>query len=196
MIPDLGQSEEVFRIPRGGLGWDHAEQWLNSHRHLHHQLAVRLVGLCVDHGMARDLAARPGVIAAAEKMITIRQRRECAVEGDDFEIVIRQLKLADHLWTEQADHVRAHRVLKTGVNLLGYCGTANQMAALQNKDSLAGFRQVCGAGEAVVAGADDDRVVICHGCDLLKSAYLVISSAKSTRQWSICESKKAKPVLT
>ena len=47
MVADPGKAEEIFRIPRGRLRWNHPEQGLYRHCHLHHQLAVLLVGFRV-----------------------------------------------------------------------------------------------------------------------------------------------------
>ncbi len=47
MIADPGKPKKIFGIPRGRLRRNHAEQGLYRHRHLHHQLAVLLVGFGV-----------------------------------------------------------------------------------------------------------------------------------------------------
>jgi hypothetical protein len=44
------------------------------------------------------------------------------------------------------------------VEFLGYRGTAEDAAALENAHFEAGFREVAGAGESVVTAADDDHI--------------------------------------
>ena len=39
---------------------------------------------------------------------------------------------------------------------------ANDIAPLENQDFLAGFGEICGGDQAVMAGADDDGVVLAH----------------------------------
>ena len=96
--------------------------------------------------MARDLAARLGVIAAAEQMVAVGHRRKGAVERDDFEIVLRQLKIADHFRPEQAHDIGAYRIFKTRIDLLGHRRAAEHMAPLQDEDFFAGFGEIGGAG--------------------------------------------------
>ena len=118
--------------------------------------------------MARDLAACSGVIAAAKKIIAVRQRRKRAVERNDFEIVFRQFELADHFGTQQAHDIGANRIFKSRIDLFGHRRAAEHMAALEHQNFLPCFGQIGGAGEAVVAGADDDRVVVGHGAICLR----------------------------
>ncbi len=121
------------------------------------------------------------MIAAAKQIIAVRHRRKRAVERNDFEIVFRQFEIADDFGTEQADDIGADRIFKTRIDLFSDRRAAEHMAALQDEHFFPGFGEIGCAGQAVVAGADDDRIIVGHGGDLLKRAYLVISSAKSTR---------------
>src|SRR5579863_119583 len=59
---------------------------------------------------------------------------------------------------EQAGEVGAGRHSDAGERLLDGAGTTDAGAALNDKYALAGSREIGGAGEAVVAGADDDHI--------------------------------------
>ena len=109
--------------------------------------------------MARDLPARLGVIARAEQMVAVGHRCERAVQRDDFEIVLRQLEIADHFRSQQADDVGAYGIFKPRIDLLGHSGAAEHMAPFQDEDFFTGFGEIGGAGQAVVATADDDCVI-------------------------------------
>jgi hypothetical protein len=58
------------------------------------------------------------------------------------------------------------------------------MAPLKTEDFFPAFRQVRGSGETVVAATNYNRIIDCHGFDLLRKAFLVILSIKSTHQTS------------
>ncbi len=60
---------------------------------------------------------------------------------------------------QQAHDVREHREREAGEDLLAHRRAADALAPLEHDDALAGAREIGGADEAVVAAADDDRVV-------------------------------------
>ena len=122
-------------------------------------LRVLVVGLGVGGRVAVDLAPRARVVAHAPEVVAVRHGREGAVEGQDLEPVPRQVQLADDLGPQQRHHVRADRELEAGEDFLGHGRAAEHVAALEHEHLLAGAGQVGGGDEAVVAAADDDRVV-------------------------------------
>ena len=65
----------------------------------------------------------------------------------------------DDLGIEQADGVARRAVAVAGQELLGDGGAADIGRRLQDGDLEALLGQIISAGQAVVAGADDDRVV-------------------------------------
>ena len=71
-----------------------------------------------------------------------------------------QLKFGDDLGTQQAGDEGARRPLGAGDQLLGDAGAAHEVARLEHQHRLACAGQVVGGDEAVVAGADDDGVVV------------------------------------
>ena len=135
----MARPKKIFRIPGRRLGRNHAEHGLYRHRHLHHQLAVLIVGFGVGHRVARDFAAGSGVIAAAKKIVAVGHRRKSAVEGNDFEIVFGQLELADDFGSEQTDDVGADGIFKTWVNFFRDRRAAEHMAPFEDENFFAGL---------------------------------------------------------
>ena len=76
-----------------------------------------------------------------------------------MQAVPREVEVADDLRPQQAHDVREHREREAGEDLLAHRRPADPLAALEDDDALAGTREVRGRDEAVVAAADDDRVV-------------------------------------
>ena len=70
-----------------------------------------------------------------------------------------QIELADDLRPQQRDDVRADGEMEAGKDLFGDRRAAEHVAALEHEHLPPGAGQICGRGQAVVAAADDDRVV-------------------------------------
>ena len=70
-----------------------------------------------------------------------------------------QVELADDLRPEEADDVRGDARLEARPNLFGDRGATQDVAALEDNDLQPGAGKVSGAGQAVMAAADDDRVI-------------------------------------
>ena len=124
---------------------------LDEPRHLHHRLAVLVVRLGIEPRVARDLAARPGVIVHAPQIVAVGHRREGAVERQDFEAVPRQIEVADDLGPQQRHDVRADGELETRKDFFGDGCAAEDVAAFQHQHLAPGAREIGGSGEAVVA---------------------------------------------
>ena len=73
--------------------------------------------------------------------------------------MLRQLELADDLGAQQAHDVREDREAEAREELLGDGRAAEDVAPLEDERLHPGAGQVGGADQAVVAAADDDRVV-------------------------------------
>jgi hypothetical protein len=73
--------------------------------------------------------------------------------------VLGQLQLADDLGEQQADDIRRDGEPEPGHDLLGHRRAAEHVPTLEHDRPEPGPCQVRGAHEAVVAPADDDRVV-------------------------------------
>ena len=74
-----------------------------------------------------------------------------------------EAQLADHLRLEQAHGVARGRVAKARRELLGDGGAADDAATLENPHPQARLGEVTGTDEAVVTGADDERIEIGGG---------------------------------
>ena len=76
----------------------------------------------------------------------------------DMQPVRGEVEVADDLRPQQGERVCARRSAHAGPQLLGHARAADDVAALEDLDVEPRPRQVRGRDEAVVAGADDDRV--------------------------------------
>ncbi len=161
-------AQPVARVQAGDVRRDHAEDRLDEAGHLRHEEAVFLVGVGVGRRPATDLAHGRGVVVAPPQPVAV-ERRERAVERQDLQAVLRELKVADDLRAQQADDVRKHAERVAGHHLVAGHGAAQEVALLEGQDLPAGLRQVGGGREPVVAAADDHRVVaIRHPDGLLR----------------------------
>ena len=73
--------------------------------------------------------------------------------------MLRQLEVADDLGAEQAHDIAEDREAEAREELLGDRRAAEHVALLEDEGPQAGAGEVGRAHEAVVAAADDDRVV-------------------------------------
>ena len=115
-------------------------------------------------GIARAELAELGLRAfepAAELQIAaIFLRQEIADRPLDHAIaVIGEAHVGDHLGLEQADRITRDRVAEPRREFLGHGGAADDVARLDDAHLEPCAREVKGADEAVVAGADDQRVI-------------------------------------
>ena len=69
-----------------------------------------------------------------------------------------QAQVVDDLGVQQADRVARGGVAEAGVEFLGDGGAAEYRTAFEYAHPEAAFGEVTGAGEAVVAAADDDHI--------------------------------------
>ncbi|CEG07278.1 hypothetical protein BN961_00665 [Afipia felis] len=78
---------------------------------------------------------------------------------DDAQAMAREIQLGDHAWVQQAHGVGRDRIAEAGVKLLRHGCAAHNHTPLDDFDREAVHREIGRAGEAIMAGADDDRVV-------------------------------------
>ena len=164
------QADERQQRPRvevGRVARHDPEDRLDEAGHLDHELAVLLVRLGVVEAPAAELADGPAVVVDPPQVVAatgvcagaLRQRRERAVERQDVKAVLGQPQLADDLGAEQADHVARDREAEAGDDLLGDRRTAEDVTPLEHDRAQARACQIGRRDQAVVAAADDDRVV-------------------------------------
>ena len=144
-------------------------------RHLQRQVAqhigdlleggiVSRIGFRVFLGKARKFGLGPPR-ATAQLQIVVGEREEVADRPLDHAVaVIVQLHVRDHLGAQQADGVAGGGIAEAGVEFLGHRRAADHMAAFQHPHTHPRAGKVEGAGQAVVATADDQGVVMLgHG---------------------------------
>ena len=161
------QREEWPRIERRRVRRDDRQDRLDEAGHVDHQLAVFLVRLGVAGRPAAQLAHRPAVVvdspqvvaAALGRALALAQRGERPVERQDVEAVLRELEVADDLRPQQRDDVREDAEAEAREQLLGHSGATEDWPLLEDQRLQAGAREVGRADQAVVAAADDHRVV-------------------------------------
>ena len=94
-------------------------------------------------------------------MVAVRHRGESAVEGKDLKSVAGKIEIANNLRAKQRDYIRTNRKLEAGENFLRASRAAEDVASLEHEDPLSSFCQISGVGEAVVAAANNDYVILC-----------------------------------
>ena len=150
--------------PRGssevGSGGSMREDRLGEAAHLDHRPAVLVVGFRIETRMPRDFAAGLVVIVDTPQVVAARHRRERAVERQQLHAVAGQVEVADDLRPQQRHHVRRHRELEAGEHLFGDRRATEHVTTLEHEHLASCARQVGRTGQAVVAAADDDRVIL------------------------------------
>src|SRR5437868_7032726 len=126
------------------------------------QQSELVVSLRVALRMACELAAVLVVIGPLREVITIHKRGERAFKRQDLQPVLRQLELADDLGPQQAHDIGKDREAEAREHFLAHRRAADALAPLEYKNLAPRAREIGGAGETVVAAADDDGVVALH----------------------------------
>ena len=98
---------------------------------------------------------------AVEKQVAaVGEGREEGADGKRLVAVALEIEVADDLGAQQADHVGSGRAAVAGRDLLGDCGAADHVAALEHKRPQPALGEVGRRGQPIVAAADDDGVVV------------------------------------
>ena len=157
-LAEVQQLLEVARLERGGIGRLAHQQRLDELALAHHIARVAVVGLGVALRVPRDLAAQRIVVVVERQVTAALHHGAAALVRDHLQAVLRQLERAHDLRAQQAAHVRAVRVREVLVQAPAHRRAADVRAALEHQHLEAGAREIAGRHQAVVAGADDDRV--------------------------------------
>lgn len=120
--------------------------------------------------MALDFAARFGVIVDAPEVIAVGHRRESAVERQNFEAMAWKIEVANNFRAKKRDDIRKNRKFEARDDFFGDCGTAQNVAAFENKDFFPCLGEVSRIHEAVVASTDDNYVVTLGHEDFCESS--------------------------
>jgi hypothetical protein len=99
------------------------------------------------------------IAAALFRPVAFAERGERAVERQDIEAVFRELQVANDLGAQQGHDVREDAEAEAREQLLGDGRAAQDLALFEDESLQSGASEVCRADQAVVAAADDDRVV-------------------------------------
>jgi hypothetical protein len=110
--------------------------------------------------VAGNFAMRLAVIVHAPQMVAVRHGGESAVERQNFKSVAGKLEVENDLGPQQRDDIRANGKLEAGKDFFRASRAAEDVAPLEDEHSLSRFRQIGGVGEAVVASANNDYVVL------------------------------------
>jgi hypothetical protein len=108
------------------------------------------------------------VIVVPPEVVATGHRRKRAVERQDFEAVFGELELPDDFRSQERHHVRTDGIFEAGEDFFGDRGAAHQMATFEHHDLAAGAGEVRGCGQPVVAGANNDGVVLLWHRDILE----------------------------
>ena len=163
-LAEEGEFFQVARIEGSGIGRNHAEDRLHEAAHRDHGLAEFFVGFGVELGVALEFAARFAVIVHAPEIIAVGHGRDRAVERQNFQAVAREIEIANDFRAQQRDDVGKDGKFEAGDDFFGDGGAAENVAAFEDEDFLAGFGEIRRVHQAVVAAADhDDVVFLCHG---------------------------------
>ena len=160
VLAELQQAAQVAPAQRGRIRWHKREHRLDRLGRACHlpRIFVRRFG--VARRVTIDFAARQVVIVPAREVIAVVERRDRARQRQYLEAVPRQFEVADDLGPQQADDVRKLREPVAGEYLFGNGRAADDVAPLEHDDLLACPRQIRRSNQAVVAAADDDRIVM------------------------------------
>src|SRR5579862_670792 len=186
---------------RGGIRRRHRKYRLDEPAHVNHRLAVLVVSLGVEAGVAGDFTPRSGMVIHPPQMVAVRHRRKCPVEGKNLHPVPRQIQFANDLRTQKGYDVRRNGEFEPRKDLFRHRRAAENMSALADEDLLARSRQVRGVDQAVMAAADYNNVVFrIHRCRYYTCHLLVlrafalalrvmpIGTAFHERTFALCES--------
>ena len=178
LAADLQQALEVLAMAPGIDAVLHERIDLRRIRRRHQQRAldeaaiaadlhrVFVVRLGVADRMAAQRFARAVVVAVIDDPLALRIGRGVDVVRDDLQPVARQVEEAENLRPQQRADVGAGRIGEAGILLFRHGGAADLLAPLQHQHLqlvlavlLAALGEIGRAGQAVVAAADDDRVI-------------------------------------
>ena len=163
--PEVEHPHQVARLERSRVGRRHHQHRFDEAAVARDVAAVAVVGLGVVGRVPRDLAAEHVVVAVGDQAVAAGHHGDVALVGDDLEAVARQLELAHDLGPHQAADVGAVRVGPAVIQLAADRRAADVGIALEHHHVEPRPCEIGPRRQAVVPGADDDRVVDFRGHD-------------------------------
>jgi hypothetical protein len=134
---------------------------------------VRVVG-----GVPGDLLDVLVTVRPEQQVVAVLHRGERGRHQDRQETVFDQVEFLDDVRAQQAQRVRERGEVKAGYQFLGDRCAADERAALDDQRPQPGLGQIGAVDQAVVATADDDRVVRPARARLWAHLVLTPSSAR------------------
>ena len=156
---EVGQRDELLGVVAEDVRRRLVEQRLDRLEDLVDVVVERVVRVGVVRAVAGDLLLVLGVILAHQQVVAVLLRAERRRHQDRHEAVLDQLEVLDDVGPEQAERIRERREPEARPQLLGDRRATDEVAALEDERAQPGLGQVGAVGQAVVAAADDDRVV-------------------------------------
>ena len=121
------------------------------------------VDLGVLLGEAGELLLGRLHVVREDELVVVIERQNRSLAGSTSSPNWRSSRSRDDPRVQDAHDVGEDRGAEAGRELLGHGGPAEDVAALQDQHLEPGLGEVAAADEAVVAAADDDRVVTAAG---------------------------------
>ena len=138
---------------------------------------VAVVSFGVGLVVPSDLLARQAA-AAGQQIVAVAGQEIVGLAQHDLQAMPLELHVVDDLGLEQADGVACRRIAEARQEFVGHRRAADSIGGLEHGDLEALLRQIISAGQAVVTGADNDRVV------QMSPATGISASARVLRPWS------------
>ena len=156
--PEPGEREELLRVVAEQVGRRGVHQRLERLEDLVEVVVEAVVRVGVVAAVAGDLLLVRAVVLAQQQVVAVLHRGERRRHQERVEPVLDEVELLDDLGPEQRQGVREGREPEAGPQLLGDRRAADERPPLEHQRLEPGPGEVRAVGQAVVAGADDDRV--------------------------------------
>ena len=172
---------EVARLERGRVGRGAQQQRPDELALAHDVGRIAVVRVGVARVVAREFAALHLLVGVAAEDVAVRRDRDAAAVRHDLQAVAGEFEVAEQLRPQQAADVGAVRVHPALLDLAADGCAADPGIALDDEHLEPGPREVGGVGQAVVARADDDRVVFRQVRFFFQVVYLVNGACAAGR---------------
>ena len=129
-----------------------------------HEIAVVPQCLSVFPGVAGDLMIILFRVGPQVEVVAVVHGSERCRHGYDQHPVLDQVEIMDDLGAQKTYRVGERGEVKAGVQLLGDCRPADDVASFPHPGAEAGLSQVSGVDQPVVAPADHNCVIARRSC--------------------------------
>ena len=154
-----GQRDELLGVVAEDVRRHLVEQRLDGTQDLVDVVVEGVVGVGVVGAVAGDLLEVLAVVLAQQQVVAVLHGAERRGHQDGHEAVLDEVQVLDDVRPQQAEGIGEGREPEARTQLLGDGRAADEVPALEDERSQARLGEVGAVGQAVVAAADDDRVV-------------------------------------